>query len=224
MWKMYLDLENVFHFKKCYYSNKATSEQQDLLRKGIIKKVKHKDRIDDDDDNNNNNNNGGDDEDEGGKNNFNKNKEKLKLKNRDKPKTEYKYNQNRMVGDMSGVNVVKVKVKNLIKINDRSHHGGYADNITSLRFSAPVEDFFLSREPGVFLGSFHELYFVNVEKNKININPDNNLSDYSSISYYNHPSTTEEIQEYLSDLRVLGKKEFRTLLKWRGEMIRFFFF
>jgi hypothetical protein len=33
--------------------------------------------------------------------------------------------------------------------------------------------------------------------------------------YLKHKSTTEEIKELIKDLKVLGKREFKTLLNWR---------
>jgi hypothetical protein len=41
---------------------------------------------------------------------------------------------------------------------------------------------------------------------------------FPQAAYSAHPSTTPEIRMCFSDLKVLGKRDFRKLLKWRMEM------
>ncbi|KAI9207785.1 Spb1 C-terminal domain-containing protein [Polychytrium aggregatum] len=85
----------------------------------------------------------------------------------------------------------------------RRHRDGYEDNDYTLHKSNSVTEFIEGKDFIPLLARSHELSFKKDENGKI---------------YEKHPLTTEEIKECLSDLRVLGKKDFKTLLKWREEI------
>ncbi|PWW78377.1 FtsJ-domain-containing protein [Tuber magnatum] len=69
---------------------------------------------------------------------------------------------------------------------------------------APVNEFIETTDPIQMLGSLSRLSF---EQRK--------GSDLAVAAISRMPETTMEIRHCCGDLRVLGKKEFRTLLKWR---------
>ncbi len=89
---------------------------------------------------------------------------------------------------------------------DSSHkrqRGGYDESLgITLRSKTTVSDFMHSKEPIRLLTDVSEILFSeNCEK------------------YKSHPKTTEEVKIALSDLKVLGKIDFKKLLKWRQVMI-----
>ncbi|KAK2964282.1 putative AdoMet-dependent rRNA methyltransferase spb1 [Blattamonas nauphoetae] len=86
---------------------------------------------------------------------------------------------------------------------EKMYQGGYPAGMTSLGVRKPVEEFLISNEPGVFLGVATEIVFTP------------GVSDV----YREHPATTEDIREYLSNVRQCGKSEFRQLLKWKKKML-----
>jgi AdoMet-dependent rRNA methyltransferase SPB1 len=89
---------------------------------------------------------------------------------------------------------------------DSSHkrqRGGYDESLgITLRNRIPVTEFIFSREPIRLLTDVSEIYFTD-----------------DCLQYKNHDKTTEEIKLALSDLKLLGKIDFKKLLKWRQVMI-----
>lgn len=81
---------------------------------------------------------------------------------------------------------------------------GYEEGDYTQNKVVPVSDFVNSSDPIAILGTVHGLSFDQ------NPNGDLALATLSRL-----PETTDEIKTCCSDLRVLGKKEFRSLLKWR---------
>ncbi|PUU81329.1 AdoMet-dependent rRNA methyltransferase spb-1 [Tuber borchii] len=68
----------------------------------------------------------------------------------------------------------------------------------------PVNEFIETTDPIQMLGSLNRLSFKEREG-----------SDLATVAISKMPETTKEIRHCCDDLRVLGKKEFRALLKWR---------
>eukprot|EP00808_Paulinella_micropora_P023440 g48895.t1 len=67
-----------------------------------------------------------------------------------------------------------------------------------------VSGFLSTKEPGVFLGAYASLAW-----------------DEASELYRSHEATTEEICELMKDLKLLGKGDFSSLVKWRRKMQKY---
>ena len=85
----------------------------------------------------------------------------------------------------------------------RKREGYEEGNYTHYR-EAPASEFIQTADPIAMLGSFHKLTFEQPKKEDIT------LAALSKL-----PETTNDIRQCCMDLRVLGRKEFRTLLRWR---------
>ncbi|KAI3712203.1 hypothetical protein L1987_70754 [Smallanthus sonchifolius] len=92
------------------------------------------------------------------------------------------------------------------KINDvtrvtkqKRHRDGYEDGDTTLRKTCSAPDFIWSSAPLDVLGTVTSITF----------------KDDACLPIKNHPLTTEEVKALCDDLRVLGKQDFKHLLKWR---------
>ncbi|KAH7823090.1 putative ribosomal RNA large subunit methyltransferase J [Monocercomonoides exilis] len=117
---------------------------------------------------------------------------------------------------MSGINLLKRSITG----KEKPHRGGYPDGIVTLRVRKPVEEFLLSNDPGSVLGGAHELYFSTPKAGKAGAARNAGAEEeWDSTVYATHPETTEEIKEYLGDLQVLGRREWRVLLTWRKKML-----
>ncbi|MCJ1478793.1 AdoMet-dependent rRNA methyltransferase spb1 [Lambiella insularis] len=68
----------------------------------------------------------------------------------------------------------------------------------------PANDFIQSADPVAMLGSLNKLSFEHMQNGDIALTTLESLSE-----------TTPEVKECCSDLKVLGRKEFRILLRWR---------
>ncbi|RDD47506.1 pre-rRNA processing protein FTSJ3 [Trichoplax sp. H2] len=90
------------------------------------------------------------------------------------------------------------------KRKDRNR-AGYPDNKHTLFTSTPVTDFITSENYLDHLASSNTLTF-----------------DEDSLIIAKHPLTTEEIKTYCQDIKVLGRKEIRTLIKWRSDIRDFY--
>ncbi|ORX68615.1 FtsJ-domain-containing protein [Linderina pennispora] len=82
----------------------------------------------------------------------------------------------------------------------KRHREGYEDGDYTLHKKIDAMDFVKSRDPAGILGSANEMEFVSDESKEV----------------VKLPETTEDILLACRDLRVLGKKDFRTLMKWRA--------
>ncbi|CAK9270394.1 unnamed protein product [Sphagnum jensenii] len=92
------------------------------------------------------------------------------------------------------------KVVDVLKgSKQKRHREGYEEGKTTLFKEVPMSDFVWAEKPLDMLGSITSITF----------------SDPGSDSILKHPLTTEEIKILCEDLRVLGKSEFKQLLKWR---------
>ncbi|WBW72738.1 rRNA methyltransferase Spb1 [Schizosaccharomyces osmophilus] len=78
---------------------------------------------------------------------------------------------------------------------------GYADNDYTLHKTVPASDFVSGNDPIQVLGTSAEIVFPE--------------EDEDSQRLKNLEITDEDVLIYCSDLQVLGKKDFRDLLKWR---------
>ncbi|KAF8507152.1 Spb1 C-terminal domain-containing protein [Russula emetica] len=81
----------------------------------------------------------------------------------------------------------------------RRHRGGYADNDYTLFKQIDVTEFIRSSDPIAILGAVNKMNFTTEEEK----------------SWASLPLTSEDIKANLDDLKVLGKGDFKALLKWR---------
>lgn len=81
----------------------------------------------------------------------------------------------------------------------KRHRDGYEDGDTTLRKTSSVTEFIWSDAPLDILGSVTSIKF----------------KDDTCQAIKDHALTTEEVKALCDDLRVLGKQDFKHLLKWR---------
>ncbi|KVH93210.1 Ribosomal RNA large subunit methyltransferase E [Cynara cardunculus var. scolymus] len=81
----------------------------------------------------------------------------------------------------------------------KRHRDGYEDGDTTLRKTCTATDFIWSSAPLDILGSVTSI----------------NFSADTCLPIKDHALTTEEVKALCDDLRVLGKQDFKHLLKWR---------
>ncbi|CAG8552407.1 1511_t:CDS:10 [Acaulospora morrowiae] len=86
---------------------------------------------------------------------------------------------------------------------NKRNREGYEDGVYTLYKESSIFEFINSDDPVKILGSTSKLKFDTDEAHKL----------------LNHESTTEEIKACCEDLKVLGKREFKSLLKWRKNII-----
>lgn len=89
------------------------------------------------------------------------------------------------------------------EIKKRKRDGYEEGNYTQFK-EVPASEFIQTTDPIAMLGSLNRFSFVQ---------PPN--GDVALAALDKLPETTEEIRDCCNDLRVLGRKEFRNLLKWR---------
>lgn len=109
----------------------------------------------------------------------------------------------------------------------RRHREGYADNDYTLFKQIGVAEFIRSSDPIVILGAVNKLSFTTEEEKSYVLQPlpcTFLLFTCWPASWASLPLTSEDIKANLDDLKVLGKGDFKTLLKWRTalrEEVRF---
>ncbi|KAF2767705.1 FtsJ-domain-containing protein, partial [Teratosphaeria nubilosa] len=81
---------------------------------------------------------------------------------------------------------------------------GYEEDDWTQFHEAPASEFIQTADPIKMLGSLNRLHFRQEDNGDIALAALDKLSE-----------TTEEIRENCADLKVLGRKEFKALLKWR---------
>ncbi|KAE9620378.1 putative 27S pre-rRNA (guanosine(2922)-2'-O)-methyltransferase [Lupinus albus] len=81
----------------------------------------------------------------------------------------------------------------------KRHRDGYEDGNTTLRKMSSASNFILSDSPLEILGSVTSITFT----------------DPADLPIKDNVLTTEEVKSLCDDLRVLGKQDFKHLLKWR---------
>ncbi|EFC49201.1 rRNA (uridine-2'-O-)-methyltransferase [Naegleria gruberi] len=96
---------------------------------------------------------------------------------------------------------LRLSFKDLAQQQKKPNREGYEEGMTLLYKKRSIAEFVESDQPIKFLVDYNELEF-----------------DEASQIYLNHPLTTKDIIEACEDLRVLGKPDFRMLLKWRKNM------
>ncbi|GMI76576.1 hypothetical protein HRI_001327000 [Hibiscus trionum] len=84
----------------------------------------------------------------------------------------------------------------------KRHRDGYEDGETISKKMSTAADFIWSDSPLEILGSVTTITF----------------EDPASLPIKDHSSTTEEVKALCDDLRVLGKQDFKHLLKWRMQL------
>ncbi|XP_027353969.1 putative rRNA methyltransferase [Abrus precatorius] len=95
------------------------------------------------------------------------------------------------------------KVVDVLRENkQKRHRDGYEDGNTTLRKVSSAANFIWSDSPLEILGSVTSITF----------------SDPADLPIKDHDLTTEEVKSLCDDLRVLGKQDFKHLLKWRIHM------
>ncbi|KAG5851430.1 hypothetical protein ANANG_G00093320 [Anguilla anguilla] len=99
------------------------------------------------------------------------------------------------------VEVQAKTVKELVPVK-KPKAEGYADGDLTLYHTFTVTEFLKAENPVDFLGKANEISFDNP-------------------TLRTHPATSPEIQECCRDIKVLGRKELRLLLAWRGKLRRF---
>lgn len=77
---------------------------------------------------------------------------------------------------------------------------GYSDGDVTLFKKVPVMDFIKAADPITILGTSNQLDFKSSDEDK---------------ALLKHEATTEDVTTSCEDLKVLGKKDFKILLKWR---------
>jgi AdoMet-dependent rRNA methyltransferase SPB1 len=110
----------------------------------------------------------------------------------------------------------------------RRHRGGYADNDYTLFKQIGVAEFIRSSDPIAILGAVNKMNFTAEEEKSYVLQPlpcTFLLFTCWLASWASLPLTSEDIKANLGDLKVLGKGDFKALLKWRTalrEEVRFF--
>ncbi|OUM69459.1 hypothetical protein PIROE2DRAFT_38108 [Piromyces sp. E2] len=114
--------------------------------------------------------------------------------------------------DLNSEEKIVEKNKNSI-MNDLLHpekkrrqRDGYADNDYTLYHATKVSDFIFSDDPIDILARSSALVFKDDEQSK---------------EIYKNPLTTDDIKVNCDDLKVLSKKEYKLLLKWRESIRRY---
>ncbi|XP_061359607.1 uncharacterized protein LOC133303671 isoform X2 [Gastrolobium bilobum] len=94
----------------------------------------------------------------------------------------------------------QAKVVDVLRDNkQKRHRDGYEDGISTLRKVSSAANFIWSDAPLEILGSVTSITFT----------------DPADLPIKDHDLTTEEVKSLCDDLRVLGKQDFKHLLKWR---------
>ncbi|RKO97589.1 hypothetical protein CXG81DRAFT_50, partial [Caulochytrium protostelioides] len=88
----------------------------------------------------------------------------------------------------------------------RRQREGYAEDNVTLHTQTPVSKFILSRDSVGVLGRSNELTFTTEEE----------------ILMRDHPMTSSEIPILCKDLKLLNKRDFRILIKWRAKIRKVF--
>ena len=100
----------------------------------------------------------------------------------------------------------------------RRHRGGYADNDYTLFKQIGVAEFIHSPDPIAILGVVNKMNFTTEEEKPFVLQPlpcTFLLFTCLPTSWASLPLTSEDIKANLDDLKVLGKGDFKVLLKWR---------
>jgi AdoMet-dependent rRNA methyltransferase SPB1 len=100
----------------------------------------------------------------------------------------------------------------------RRHRGGYADNDYTLFKQIGVAEFIRSSDPIAMLGVVNKMNFTTEEEKPYVLQPlPCTFFSFTCCpaSWASLPLTSADIKANLDDLKVLGKGDFKALLKWR---------
>lgn len=117
-----------------------------------------------------------------------------------------------------GVTVNDVQANVFQPDKKRRHRGGYADNDYTLFKQIGVAEFVRSSDPIAILGAVNKISFTTEEEKPYVLQPlpcTFLLFTSWPASWSSLPLTSEDIKANLDDLKVLGKGDFKALLKWR---------
>ncbi|KAJ4825691.1 hypothetical protein Tsubulata_041417 [Turnera subulata] len=101
-----------------------------------------------------------------------------------------------------GLETQRKVVDVLRESKQKRHRDGYEDGLSIVRKVSSAADFIWSDTPLEVLGTVTSIAF----------------DDEASLSIRDHALTTEEVKSLCDDLRVLGKQDFKHLLKWRMQI------
>eukprot|EP01027_Heterolobosea_sp_BB2_P000632 GEZU01000914.1.p1 GENE.GEZU01000914.1~~GEZU01000914.1.p1 ORF type:complete len:706 (-),score=347.91 GEZU01000914.1:751-2868(-) len=104
------------------------------------------------------------------------------------------------------VEVAPAKLPTYKDLKNKRNREGYEEGNLILHKTCSVKEFIETEKPISILVNYNKLSFDQAEGE-----PD----------YFNHPETTNEIKILCDDLKVLGKLDFKLLLKWRNKMRAF---
>ena len=97
----------------------------------------------------------------------------------------------------------------------RRNREGYAEGDNMLFHTASAEDFVRGSDPVTLLGSMNKIIFGS-EQEKSCVASMSPLDDaYNILSWLKSRHTTRDVIANLEDLKVLGKGDFKSLMKWR---------
>jgi len=99
-----------------------------------------------------------------------------------------------------------------VKKHQKPNRQGYDTDSQLLFRKISVQKFIEADSPVEILGRYNEISFTPIDPT----DDENLLKIYAS-----HPSTSNEIKNCLSDLKVLNSRDFKGLLKWRTKIIKF---
>jgi AdoMet-dependent rRNA methyltransferase SPB1 len=120
-----------------------------------------------------------------------------------------------------GVAVNNVQANVFQPDKKRRHRGGYADNDYTLFKQIGVAEFIRSSEPIAILGAVNKMNFTTEEEKPYVLRPllcTSLLFTCWPTSWALLPLTSGDIKANLADLKVLGKGDFKALLKWRTSL------
>jgi AdoMet-dependent rRNA methyltransferase SPB1 len=103
----------------------------------------------------------------------------------------------------------------------RRHREGYADNDYTLFKQIGVAEFIRASDPIAVLGAVNKMTLTTEEEKPYvfrSLPSTPSLFTHWSASWASLPLTSSDIKANLDDLKVLGKGDFKALLKWRSAL------
>ena len=118
-------------------------------------------------------------------------------------------------GQLTGVNVLRPS-------KSKAPREGYEHGASLVYSAKSVTDFVHSDRPVEMLGTTSVLYFGNAENTENTTATTKTKEKETQDKMEAHEATTSEIKELCADLKVLGKREFKELLRWRLKLRKAF--
>ena len=97
------------------------------------------------------------------------------------------------------------------KIKQKRFREGYEEGLSTMHKPTSAADFILSSTPVEMLGQFSQ---IAVNGPAAQAYPGAELAPGFAAFVEEHPATIEEVKALCQDLQVLGRSEFKQLLKW----------